>query len=145
MTAPKGLGTRGTALWKSLAQAEDTPAGVLALEACRTADLLDDLHEIADGKGVLELLHFRLVTDDGSVAEVKFDNVVGEIRQQQNNLRQMLLSLGLKPGVAAEPAKPKGSPLDELRAKREAREGDGPADPDSPRTTRERTAARRRR
>lgn len=143
MAAPDGLSIRGTALWDVLAQDPSTPAGVLALEACRTADRLDELDRIIAGKGVLDLLRFRLCDDEGTVAEVKFDNVMAEVRQQQNALRQMLVSLGMKPGAPV--AKPKGSPLDELRAKREARGGDGASVPDAPRTTRERAATRRRR
>lgn len=103
MVSPGGLGERGSALWVSLGQVEGTPAGVLALEACRTADRLDELSSIIAGKGVLELMQFRRMDQhgDGSpecpvVIEVKFDNVLGEARQQQNALRQMLVSLGLK-------------------------------------------------
>lgn len=142
MADSKGLGPRGTALWASLGRVEGTAEGELALEACRAVDLLADLHDIAQGSGVLELLRFRLRDSEGRVAEVKFDNVVSEIRQQQNNLRQILTTLGLKAGVSA-PAEPKGSPLDELQAKRASRGGS--AGSNAPRTTRERTAARRRR
>jgi hypothetical protein len=37
------FGPRGTELWASLGQDEFTPAGVLAVEACRIADRLDRL------------------------------------------------------------------------------------------------------
>ena len=59
-TSPDGLGPRGSALWESLARSPETPDGVLALEACRAADRLDELDSIIHGKGVLHLMQLRL-------------------------------------------------------------------------------------
>jgi len=47
--------------------------------------------------------------------------------------------------IAAESPAQKGSVLDEFTARRQGRDGAGSADSDAPRSTRERTAARRRR
>lgn len=148
MTVTDGLGARGASLWESLARTAGTPDGELALEACRTADRLEHLDRIILGKGVLDLLTFRLDLDtegdDGRNVNVRvgFSDVMAEARQQQNNLRQMLVTLGLKAGA---PAAQKGSVLDEFTARRQGRDGAGSADADAPRSTRARTAARRRR
>ena len=125
MTSLDGLADRGLALWKSLGCKEDTPEGVLALEACRTADRLDELDRVIAGKGVLSLMRFRRVVDgDEPVVVVKFDSALGEARQQQNALRQMLITLGVgvpvakgeDPQVAA-----KASAVDEFTKRRQER------------------------
>lgn len=130
MSAPEGLGKRGAALWKSLGFETDSPQGVMAMEAARTADRLDELDSIIHGKGVLELMQFRVphaVDDQGTVTvEVKFDNVLGEARQQQNVLRQMLVTLtaAAESTKAAAPTKPSpSSPVDEFTKRRRGREG----------------------
>ena len=124
MASPDGLADRGLALWKSLGCEEGTPEGVLALEACRTADRLDELDRVIAGKGVLSLMRFRRVVDgDEPVVVVKFDSALGEARQQQNALRQMLITLGVgvpvakgEPQVAA-----KASAVDEFTKRRQER------------------------
>ena len=124
MTSLDGLADRGLALWKSLGCKEDTPEGALALEACRTADRLDELDRVIAGKGVLSLMRFRRVVDgDEPVVVVKFDSALGEARQQQNALRQMLITLGVgvpvakgEPQVAA-----KASAVDEFTKRRQER------------------------
>lgn len=112
VAVPDGLKASGAALWESLGHDVNTPAGRIALEACRSADRLDELDSIIQGKGVLELMQFRRVDKIGSgtpdepvVIEVKFDNALGEARQQQNGIRQLLTTLdGM--GAAAKPEKP---------------------------------------
>jgi hypothetical protein len=99
---------------------------VLALEACRAADRLDELDSIIHGKGVLHLMQFRLKDlfspdDERRVSvEVKFDSVLSEARQQQGVLRQMLVSLGLQSAPASESAAP-ASTVDEFTQRRERR------------------------
>ncbi len=94
MTAPEGLHERGAALWASLGQKAGTPAGDLALEASRTADRLDELDRIIHGKGVLNLLSFRLSLnftegDERTVnVKVGFADVMAEARQQQMAFKQ---------------------------------------------------------
>lgn len=99
MTAPDDLSPRGAALWKALGQTLDTPAGALALEACRAVDRLDELDRIIAGKGVLNLMRFRLHMDDYdppiATVKVEFSNVLSEVRQQQMALKQMLVTLGI--------------------------------------------------
>lgn len=98
----------------------------LLVEAGRIADRLDDLDRIITGKGVLELLRFRLVDHEGRVAEVKFDNVLSEARQQASALRGILAQLGV-PKVEAV-ATVRGSKVDELRARRAARASERPTE-----------------
>ena len=128
MASPDGLGKRGKALWESLGFDADTANGVLALEAARAADRLDELDSVIQGKGVLELMQFRVphaVDDQGAVTvEVKFDNVLGEARQQQNVLRQLLVTLASvadSPAKAAAPAVPVASVTDEFTKRRRSR------------------------
>lgn len=132
MTAPDGLKAAGSALWQALGQDVHTAAGRVALEACRSADRLDELDSVIQGRGVLELMQFRRVDKigDGSpenpvVIEVKFDNVLGEARQQQNGIRQLLTTLdgmaGAKPSAPA--AAPPASAVDEFTKRRRERAG----------------------
>lgn len=112
---PAGLRVRGSALWDSLDRPLDTAAGALALEACRIVDRLDDLDRIIAGKGVLDLMRFRLNPDwwddDGQHVQVtvKFDSVLAEARQQAGRLTALLDKLGIAgaaPGEKSEEASP---------------------------------------
>lgn len=110
-SVPLGLHARGSTLWEALAHAEGTALGVLALEACRAADRLDELDSIIAGKGVLKLMQFRVgeIDDLGAVAvTVGFNNVLAEARQQQANLRSLLDTL-LKAAPAKQAPKDKGA------------------------------------
>lgn len=100
---------------------EKTDARTLGLlvEAARIADRLDDLDAVIAGKGVLELLRFRLVDDEGRVAEVKFDGVLSEARQQATALKGVLAMLGV-PKVEA--VVERRSSIDQLRDRRAARD-----------------------
>lgn len=102
MTVPEGLQERGRALWSALGQTLDSPAGAIALEACRTVDRLDELASVIEGKGVLNLMSFRLSLDledevgDRQVhVKVEFSNVLAEARQQSLALKQLLTTLGI--------------------------------------------------
>ncbi|HEX8489327.1 MAG TPA: hypothetical protein VF642_12335 [Propionibacteriaceae bacterium] len=129
---PGGLHPRGRSLWAALGQSLDTPAGQLALEACRTADRLDELDSVIAGKGVLNLLQFRTRDrswwdsdgDEHVHIEVGFQSVLAEARQQQMAFKALLTELGLDV-VKAGPEK-KGTALDEL-AKRRTGRAPGPA------------------
>ena len=128
MTAvPDGLGAGGAALWAALGRTAGQPDGVLALEACRAVDRLEELDRVIHGQGVLELMRFRVPhacaeDDTGAVTvEVKFDSVLAEARQQQNVLRQILVTLAsMGEPECVKPVEVK-SPLDELNARRAAR------------------------
>lgn len=119
---------RGQRLFDGLTSGIDEQAVmVLAEEAARLADRLDDLNSIISGKGVLNLMHFRVPNVfDGAddlnhvTVEVKFDNVLGEARQQAGALRQILATLGIGKAESAAPEQ-KGTALDELNARRASR------------------------
>lgn len=135
---------RGQKLWDEITEANpglDPAQKVILEEACRTADRLDQLDDIIAGKGVLALLRFRRMdeqdTDDERHIVLTVDGVLSEARQQQNVLKQLLVSLrlpdaatGKKPqyrgarGAYSRPStdgagKGKVSSLDRARAARE--------------------------
>ncbi|POH58277.1 hypothetical protein CVS28_12605 [Arthrobacter glacialis] len=91
--SPTGLGDRGLSIWDAL-KSEDVSRNALALEAARTADRLDELDNIIQGKGVLNLMQFRLHmegSEDGEYnVEVKFQHVLTEARQQQTTFATLL-------------------------------------------------------
>lgn len=133
MTEHTGLGDRGQAIYKAYSKDTKDPARLaLALEAARIADRLDELDSVIQGKGVLQLMQFRvldnIIQDDPPErdinVEVKFQSVLGEARQQAIAFSGILKTLGLEE-VAGEvkPAeKPKSgrSELERKRAEREA-------------------------
>ena len=119
---PPGLGERGSAIWQSMAS-EDIPRNALVLEAARTADRLDELDNIIQGKGVLNLMQFRLEfpsEENGPYSvEVKFAAPLAEARQQAMALAGLLSKLAPAESKAAAgptPA-PAGNvtPLDAIR------------------------------
>jgi hypothetical protein len=128
MDVPSGLGERGVALWLALSTG-DAPVDAMALEAARTADRLDELDNIIQGKGVLDLMQFRLdfPTDDGEpfTVEVKFNAVLAEARQQGAALAGLLTKLAQvdgKPAAASKPNEPAAveTPLERMRRLRKA-------------------------
>lgn len=117
---PDGLQERGRALWSALGRAVGTPEGVLALEACRIADRLDEFDRLIAGKGVLNLLQFRLDLDLGYddrrnvEVTVKIQGVLAEARQHAVALGALLARLGLD-AVESKPTE-EGSPLAQVLA-----------------------------
>ncbi|GAB3867351.1 hypothetical protein GCM10028801_41130 [Nocardioides maradonensis] len=143
LNTPKGLHPRGRELWISLGQKEGTPAGELALEACRSVDRLNELDNVIAGKGVLQLMKFRLDghgwwDDEGDHhvhVTVGFQSVLTEARLQQTTLKDLLKELRAAiaaqtagkpatpaPAAAAGPASPAVSAVDQLATRRAARE-----------------------
>lgn len=132
-TAPAGLHDRGRQLWADLGQALNTPSGQLALEACRLADRLDELDSVIAGKGVLNLLAFRLHLSemDGFPdlnVTVGFQSVLAEARQQQVTFKTLLAEIaamtktaGTASGPSHAPKAGASSPLDELTRRRQAK------------------------
>lgn len=131
MDEPSGLGERGSAVFQSLASGVTDPARVaLITEAARTADRLDELDNIIQGKGVLHLMQFRVLDDiinedDRQInVDVKFNAVLAEARQQALAFANILKTLGLD--SAAAPAAPVEVPktgkdmLEQKRAERAA-------------------------
>lgn len=138
--APDGLAKRGLRLWHDVLKVEPEPDPaqlVMLEECCRSADRLDELDRIIQGKGVLNLMRFRHMvgSGDGSpdspiTVEVKFDHVLGEARQQQNVLKQLLVSLrlpdqstGAKPQRRGARGVYKPTPVDDVAAMRGRRVG----------------------
>ena len=127
MDVPAGLGVRGLALWEALASG-DVGRDALVLEAARTADRLDELDNIIQGKGVLDLMQFRLdfPSADGEpfTVEVKFAAPLAEARQQGAALAGLLTKLGIsdaKPGAVPAGAVPAAeTPLERMRRLRKA-------------------------
>ena len=104
MDVPAGLGVRGLEIWEALS-GSDRVRNALALEAARLADRLDELDSVIQGKGVLNLMQFRLdfPESDGEpfVVEVKFQNVLSEARQQQLAFANILKALAAGEAAAA--------------------------------------------
>lgn len=110
MATPRGLGKRGRRLWDEITEAHELdPSQTITLEeACRCADRLDGLDDIISGRGVLELMHFRLKNDDVQEVTVTVDNVLAEARQQQNILKQLLAALRLPDAVSGKKPQQRG-------------------------------------
>lgn len=110
--APAGLGDRGLTIWERYAGG-DAGVNALALEAARAADRLDELDNVIQGKGVLELMQFRLrdlpdldADEPTWRVEVQFQSVLAETRQQQAGFSAMIGRLAAMeaPKGAAAPA-----------------------------------------
>ncbi|WP_139000207.1 hypothetical protein [Rhodococcus zopfii] len=88
--APKGLGTRGRALWRDLHRefdmTRDPHRMVLVEDACRTADLIDRLQESVDAQD----LRVR-----GSQGQPVAAPELAEIRQHRGTLAMLLGKLAL--------------------------------------------------
>lgn len=137
MDVPSGLGERGLIVWEALKSGDDG-RDVLVVEAARLADRLDELDSIIQGKGVLNLMQFRVLDrefdeDAGQLditVEVKFQNVLSEARQQQMAFAAVLDKIdkfGLTarvPKGAQGGALPAGvTPLDKMREQMRKRSG----------------------
>lgn len=109
MDVPAGLGERGVALWQAMS-GTDVARNALLLEAARTADRLDELDNIIQGKGVLNLMQFRLDFPSGEdepySVEVKFAAPLAEARQQATSLANLLTKLAPADSKAAAPPVP---------------------------------------
>lgn len=131
MDVPSGLGVRGLGLWEKLSSG-DVTRDALVLEACRLADRLDELDSVIQGKGVLNLMQFRVldreVTDERLEinVEVKFQNVLSEARQQALAFTSVLKALAagdapaakVVPATASSAGAPSNvTPLDRVRQK----------------------------
>lgn len=112
--APKSLGDRGRALWTSLGQTAGTPAGELALEACRLADRLERIDGVLTGRSDW----FEMVEVEPGTFLLRVDSALDQARQQALAFKQLLAELGTTavPAPAPEAAK---NPLDQLRERRE--------------------------
>ena len=134
VSEPVSLGVRGSEVWQGLTDGvTDVARLTLAAEAARLADRLDELDNIIQGKGVLNLMQFRVLDrereDDGSLSinvEVRFQNVLAEARQQAMALVGVLRAFGPLEAAAGQSADVATTPLDGLMkkiAERKARAG----------------------
>ena len=120
MDFPTGLGERGMALWEAMST-EDVPRNALVLEAARLADRMDELDNIIQGKGVLNLMQFRLDFPDGDdepyTVEVKFQAPLAEARQHALAFANILAKLSPADSKAAAAPAPAANvtPLDRIR------------------------------
>lgn len=128
MDEPAGLGERGSLLWQSLAAGVTDVARIaLITESARIADRLDELDNIIQGKGVLNLMQFRVLdsmvedSDMNVVVEVKFQNVLAEARQQTMAFSAVLSKLGLEGAAAAAPVEAPKTGKDMLEQRRRER------------------------
>lgn len=103
-TVPTGLASGGSALWADITGSHELDATqrVQLLEACRAKDRLDEFDEIVHGRGVLQLMQFRVLGqyddgDDGKhlTVDVKFDNVITTANATANLMKQLLAALRL--------------------------------------------------
>lgn len=103
MSAPFELQARGREIYAAF-NADSLPAGnrALVMEAARCADLLDKLDGLIQGD---QSAWLKLVFDDMGEVTLSMDGVVGERRQQQMALRQLMSEIrqaGIKQAAGEE-------------------------------------------
>lgn len=112
---PSGLGPRGSVVWRALAPANSADIGraLLASEAARLADRLDQLHAVISGDSATwALVEVPKAKVDGELAlRVDITSAVSEARQTANVLRQIVAQLN-----AAGAGGGAGSPVEAGRA-----------------------------
>lgn len=113
---PKGLAAGGRALWRAITADHDLdPAQRVQLEeACRAKDRLDEFDSIIHGKGVLNLMRFRLQVDEllddpRAVVEVRFDSVIAQANATANLMKQLLAALRLPDAATGQRPQRRGS------------------------------------
>jgi hypothetical protein len=89
-------------MWDQLVT-DDDPIEVVVLveEICRTADRLDRLDAIVNGR---DRAWLTLEVDDVGEVTVVVDKVLGEARQQQTTFKALLSELRAMRGASAKPA-----------------------------------------
>ncbi|ATE56156.1 MULTISPECIES: hypothetical protein [Actinosynnema] len=93
---PAGLDQAGAALWRDLHEltAFDPAQTILVREACRIVDRLDELDRQLSGAGA-RMVHVREDREDDTTFHLVVDGALSEARQQQNVLKQLLVTLRL--------------------------------------------------
>ena len=97
------FGPGGRALWSAVTSAHDLDEvqRVQLTEACRMKDRLDEFDQIIQGKGVLNLMRFRMEDIDAMADEpsatvvVKFDGVIDKANATANAMKQLLAAMRL--------------------------------------------------
>lgn len=143
MDAPSDLGEGGLALWNAITEDHELNAiqVVQLTEAVRQKDRLDEMDRIIQGKGVLNLMRFRVsgLDDDDDerkmTVTVKFDAVIDRANATANAMKQLLAALrlpdevtGKKPQYrgargAQKPTVPGGAAVSSLDRARAAKTG----------------------
>lgn len=103
MKAPDDLGEGGLALWNAITGTHELNAvqHVQLTEAARQKDRLDEMDRIIQGKGVLNLMRFRVDGLDDFDDErkmtvtVKFDGIIDRANATANAMKQLLAALRL--------------------------------------------------
>ena len=98
-----GLGVGGQRLWDAITADHELDAlqEVQVLEACRMKDRLVEFDEIIQGRGVLNLMRFRLegldrlLEDPEATVTVKFDGVIDKANSTANAMKQLLAAARL--------------------------------------------------
>jgi hypothetical protein len=102
--APRTLGSVGAALWRELvSQYEFRPDEArILLDACREADLIDDLD--AHQRGAERIVK-------GSMGQQVINPLISELRQHRATLASLLRQLNLRDVAQSEPGSVPGSGL----------------------------------
>jgi hypothetical protein len=102
---PQNLGARGETLWDNVTAATDFDAAGYALleDACRTADIIDNLEYMlrADEGDWLRVIE-KSVDADQRLLVLNIAPLLGEIRQQRLAMRQLMSQLGIAKAGAEE-------------------------------------------
>ena len=106
---PAGLGPRGSRLWRDVIVGYTMNPGEaeLLVEACRTADMIDQLRARLDRSELVVA---------GSMGQERVNPLATSLSAAQDGLRKLLVSLGLPPVEVIE-VKPL-SRLEEMRQRR---------------------------
>lgn len=114
---PRGLGPRGSALYKLYSGLNPADIGriLLLTEACRLTDRLDRLDAILSGD--VDVWARVQLPKNESVLVLRIDSAAVEARQSANSLRQIVAQLGPPPGMeGAEAGGSVSSPAEQGRA-----------------------------
>lgn len=114
---PKDLAAGGRAFWRAIAADHDLDAQqkLQLTEVCRLKDRLDELDRIIQGKGVLNLMRFRVgdifEDDDGErrvTVTVKFDSAIDRANATANTMKQLLAAMRLPDEVTGKRPQKRG-------------------------------------
>lgn len=95
MSAPRGLGSGGKALWKAITDEHDLDATqtVQLEEACRAKDRLDQLDKLL--RGDIERWTDDVWQEGRQRYELKIDAALGKANETANLMKQLLAALRL--------------------------------------------------
>ena len=103
------FGPGGQALWSAVTDTHDLDEvqRVQLTEACRMKDRLDEFDQIIQGKGVLNLMRFRMIDamadEPSATVVVKFDGVIDKANATANAMKQLLAAMRLPDATGKRP------------------------------------------